>query len=66
MTIEERDAVVIGGGPAGLAAALGLKRNGVNDIVVLEREDRMGGISRQCIHDGFGLTRFGESMSGPE
>lgn len=66
ITIEERDAVVIGGGPAGLAAAIGLKKNGVDDVVVLEREDRLGGILRQCIHDGFGLTRFGESMSGPE
>ena len=64
--VEQRDAVVIGGGPAGLAAAMGLKKNGIDDILILEREDRLGGILRQCIHDGFGLTRFKESMSGPE
>lgn len=65
-SIIQRDAIVIGGGPAGLAAALGLKRSGVDDVLILEREDRLGGILRQCIHDGFGLTRFKESMSGPE
>ena len=61
-----RQAVIIGGGPAGLAAALRLKEKGVSDILVLEREQLLGGILRQCIHDGFGLTRFGESLSGPE
>lgn len=66
MTTEKRSALVIGGGPAGLAAAIELKNNGVDDVLVLERESRPGGILRQCIHDGFGLTRFGESMSGPE
>lgn len=59
-------AVIIGGGPAGLAAALRLFEKGVRDILILERENHMGGILRQCIHDGFGLTRFGESLSGPE
>lgn len=62
----QRQAVIIGGGPAGLAAALRLKEKGVNDILILEREKVLGGILRQCIHDGFGLTRFGESLSGPE
>ena len=62
----ERQAVIIGGGPAGLAAALRLKEKGVTDILVLERERLLGGILRQCIHDGFGLTRLGESLSGPE
>ena len=61
-----RQAVIIGGGPAGLAAALRLREKGVSDILILEREQRLGGILRQCIHDGFGLTRFGESLSGPE
>ena len=61
-----RQAVIVGGGPAGLAAALRLKEKGINDILILEREHQTGGILRQCIHDGFGLTRFGESLSGPE
>lgn len=61
-----KEVVVIGAGPAGLAAAVALKKKGVKDILVLEREDTSGGILRQCIHDGFGLTRFGESISGPE
>lgn len=59
-------AVIIGGGPAGLAAAIELRKKGIEDIVILEREHRPGGILRQCIHDGFGLTRFGEMLSGPE
>ena len=62
----KKQAVIIGGGPAGLAAALRLRKNGVQDILILEREHFPGGILRQCIHDGFGLTRFGESLSGPE
>ena len=66
MNIQRHQAVVIGGGPAGLAAAIRLKEKGVDDVVVLEREHRTGGILRQCIHDGFGLTRFGETLSGPE
>ena len=66
MNVERHQAVVIGGGPAGLAAAIQLKQKGIDDVVVLEREHRTGGILRQCIHDGFGLTRFGETLSGPE
>ena len=66
MNVERYQAVVIGGGPAGLAAAIQLKQKGIDDVVVLEREHRTGGILRQCIHDGFGLTRFGETLSGPE
>ena len=62
----KKQAIIVGGGPAGLAAALRLKEKGVSDILILEREHLLGGILRQCIHDGFGLTRFGESLSGPE
>ena len=61
-----KQVAIIGGGPAGLAAAVELKRRGIQDVLVLEREHEAGGILRQCIHDGFGLTRFGESLSGPE
>ena len=64
--MKQVDAVIIGGGPAGLAAAIELYHKGVTDILILEREKRPGGILRQCIHDGFGLTRFGETLSGPE
>ena len=66
MKVERHQAVIIGGGPAGLAAAIQLRQKGIDDVVVLEREHRTGGILRQCIHDGFGLTRFGETLSGPE
>ncbi|ATW23482.1 NAD(P)/FAD-dependent oxidoreductase [Candidatus Formimonas warabiya] len=66
INIEEKDAVIIGAGPAGLAAALMLKKKGIKNIVILEREKNPGGILRQCIHDGFGLVRFKEQLSGPE
>lgn len=59
------DVLVIGGGPAGLAAAIAAEREGA-DVILLEREARLGGILKQCIHDGFGLVRFGEKLSGPE
>lgn len=61
-----RELVVIGGGPAGLSAAIAAWEDGVRDMVVLEREHRPGGILRQCIHNGFGLHRFGEELTGPE
>ena len=64
--MRQVEAVIIGGGPAGLAAAIELYHKGVTDILILEREKKLGGILRQCIHDGFGLTRFGETLSGPE
>lgn len=59
------DVLVIGGGPAGLAAAISAHKNGA-DVILIEREARLGGILKQCIHDGFGLVRFKEKLSGPE
>lgn len=59
------DVLVIGGGPAGLAAAIAAKKEGAS-VLLIEREARLGGIMKQCIHDGFGLIRFGEKLSGPE
>ena len=58
--------VVVGGGPAGMAAALEAKDNGVEKIIILERAQTLGGILEQCIHTGFGLHYFGEELSGPE
>ena len=63
--MSDYDVIVIGGGPAGLAAALSAKRSGAKTLIV-EREERLGGMLKQCIHDGFGLTRFGERLAGPE
>lgn len=59
------DVTVIGGGPAGLAAAIEAHKNGAK-VLLVEREARLGGILKQCIHDGFGLVRFGEKLTGPE
>ncbi|MDY5483617.1 MAG: FAD-dependent oxidoreductase [Clostridium sp.] len=60
------DIVIIGGGPAGLAAAAAAKRAGVEDIMILERDSVLGGILNQCIHNGFGLHTFKEELTGPE
>ena len=60
------DLVVIGSGAAGMAAAVEAKKNGVNDILILEKDERLGGILNQCIHNGFGLTEFKEELTGPE
>lgn len=62
----EKDVVVIGGGPAGLAAAAKVYDNGVEDVMILERDFELGGILPQCIHNGFGLHHFGEELTGPE
>lgn len=60
------DLVVIGAGPAGLAAAIEAKKQGIERVLIVERDVEAGGILRQCIHDGFGLHRFGRRMSGPQ
>ena len=64
--MKNYDLVIIGGGPAGLSSAIAAKENGVKDILILERDVRLGGILNQCIHNGFGLHRFKEELAGPE
>lgn len=64
--MKQHDIVIIGGGPAGLAAAVEAKRSGVEDILVVERDNQLGGILNQCIHNGFGLHTFREELTGPE
>lgn len=64
--MEKRDIVVIGGGPAGLAAAIAACESGCTDVLILERDVQLGGILNQCIHNGFGLHTFKEELTGPE
>lgn len=61
-----KDLVIIGGGPGGMAAAIAARQRGVDDILILERDNSLGGILNQCIHNGFGLHRFDEELTGPE
>ncbi|MCB2289805.1 NAD(P)/FAD-dependent oxidoreductase [Clostridium sp. CS001] len=64
--MQNIDMVIIGGGPAGIAAAIAAREDGIEDILILERENQLGGILNQCIHNGFGLHTFKEELTGPE
>lgn len=62
----KHDIVIIGGGPAGMAAAVAAYDSGVQDVVIIDREEKLGGILKQCIHNGFGLHKLGKELTGPE
>lgn len=64
--MPEKEVIIIGGGAAGLAAAVACRQKGIEDILIIERGDYLGGILNQCIHDGFGLEKFNISLTGPE
>lgn len=64
--MHEYELIIVGGGPAGLAAAISAKENGVGKLLILERDHELGGILNQCIHNGFGLHTFKEELTGPE
>ena len=64
--MKANDLIIIGGGPAGLAAAVAARDNGIESILILERDKQLGGILNQCIHNGFGLHTFKEELTGPE
>ena len=64
--MKEHAIIIVGGGPAGMAAAVAAYDSGVTDVVILDREPQLGGILRQCIHNGFGLHKLGRELTGPE
>ena len=64
--MEKHSIIVVGGGPAGMAAAVAAYDRGVKDVIILDREPRLGGILQQCIHNGFGLHKLGQELTGPE
>lgn len=66
MEEQNKALVIIGGGSAGMSAAISAYENGVRDIVIIERDENLGGVLQQCIHNGFGLHKFGEELTGPE
>ena len=66
MITKTVDVAIVGGGPAGLSAAISAKKNGAGNVLIIERGENLGGILNQCIHEGFGIETFGEALSGPE